>query len=184
MAELVACSEEASRQLGSYQDLLSLIGRGRVPKVTMVAVQGWPGWWPLDLQVINFNCTQLFHLSIITWNRDSRKYDNANSASTQDHWLLSNALKIFHDTVLVLEREDGTVCELYDMMFTLKTKLQLRQSEGFFGAQTDVLLQQFPDRQLCSERTCANSTSPLSPTWSSAMTSQTPTTRRNWLAWH
>ncbi|XP_056468115.1 uncharacterized protein LOC130406514 [Gadus chalcogrammus] len=60
---------------------------------------------------------------------------------------LSNALKIFHDTVLVLEREDGTVCEGYDMMFTLKTKLQLRQSDGFFGAQTDVLLQQFPDLQ-------------------------------------
>ncbi|CAL8342614.1 unnamed protein product [Arctogadus glacialis] len=60
---------------------------------------------------------------------------------------LSNALKIFHDTVLVLEQEDGTVCELYDMMFTLKTKLQLRQSDGFFGAQTDVLLQQFPDLQ-------------------------------------
>ncbi|RXN16033.1 zinc finger protein 862-like [Labeo rohita] len=35
---------------------------------------------------------------------------------------LSNALKIFHDTVLVLEREDGTVCELYDMMFTLKNQ--------------------------------------------------------------
>ena len=33
-------------------------------------------------------------------------------------------LKIFHDTVLVLEREDGIVCELYDMMFTLKTKLR------------------------------------------------------------
>ncbi|KAK0132249.1 E3 ubiquitin-protein ligase TRIM39 [Merluccius polli] len=32
-------------------------------------------------------------------------------------------------------------------MFTLKTKLQLRQSDGFFGAQMDVLLQQFPDRQ-------------------------------------
>ncbi|XP_058636265.1 uncharacterized protein LOC131543068 [Onychostoma macrolepis] len=60
---------------------------------------------------------------------------------------LSNALKIFHNTVLVLEREDGTVCELYDMMFTLKTKLQQRQSDGFFGAQTGVLLQQFPDRQ-------------------------------------
>ncbi|RXN37953.1 zinc finger protein 862-like [Labeo rohita] len=60
---------------------------------------------------------------------------------------LINALKIFHDTVLVLEREDGTVCELYDMMFTLKTKLQQRQSDGFFGAQTGVLLQQFPDRQ-------------------------------------
>ncbi|KAF4108796.1 hypothetical protein G5714_009869 [Onychostoma macrolepis] len=60
---------------------------------------------------------------------------------------LSNALKIFHNTVLVLEREDGTVCERYDMMFTLKTKLQQRQSDGFFGAQTGVLLQQFPDRQ-------------------------------------
>ncbi|KAK0132250.1 E3 ubiquitin-protein ligase TRIM39 [Merluccius polli] len=33
------------------------------------------------------------------------------------------------------------------MMFTLKTKLQLQQSDGFFGAQMDVLLQQFPDRQ-------------------------------------
>ncbi|KAL1246492.1 hypothetical protein QQF64_034626 [Cirrhinus molitorella] len=32
-------------------------------------------------------------------------------------------------------------------MFTLKTKLQQRQSDGFFGAQTGVLLQQFPDRQ-------------------------------------
>ena len=48
---------------------------------------------------------------------------------------------------MTLEREDATACELYDMMFTLKTKLQLRQSDGFFGAQTDVLLQQFPDRQ-------------------------------------
>ncbi|KAJ7998037.1 hypothetical protein DPEC_G00218390 [Dallia pectoralis] len=48
---------------------------------------------------------------------------------------------------LDLQREDGTVCELYDMMFTLKTKIQQRQSDGFFGAQTSLLLQQFPDRQ-------------------------------------
>ncbi|XP_036973568.1 uncharacterized protein LOC119030243 [Acanthopagrus latus] len=40
---------------------------------------------------------------------------------------LSNVLKVFHNTALVLEQEDGTVCELYDMMFTLKTKLQQRQ---------------------------------------------------------
>lgn len=32
-------------------------------------------------------------------------------------------------------------------MFTLKSKLQQRQSDGFFGTQTDVLLHQFPDRQ-------------------------------------
>lgn len=37
---------------------------------------------------------------------------------------LNNVLKIFHDVVLQLEGQNGTVCELYDIMFTLKTKLQ------------------------------------------------------------
>ncbi|XP_041840401.1 uncharacterized protein LOC121639304 [Melanotaenia boesemani] len=60
---------------------------------------------------------------------------------------LNNALKIFHDIVLLLEREDATVCELYDMMFTLKTKLQQRQIDGFFGVETDALLQVFPNQQ-------------------------------------
>lgn len=39
---------------------------------------------------------------------------------------LNNVLKIFHDVVLLLEGEDTSVCELYEIMFTLKTKLQQR----------------------------------------------------------
>ncbi|KAJ4929715.1 hypothetical protein JOQ06_018737, partial [Pogonophryne albipinna] len=60
---------------------------------------------------------------------------------------LANVLKIFHDVVLLLEREDGTVCELYDMMLTLKTKLQQRQIDSFFGMETIAILQQFPDQK-------------------------------------
>ena len=37
---------------------------------------------------------------------------------------LNNVLKIFHDAVLLLEGEDGTVCELYELMSTLKAKFQ------------------------------------------------------------
>ncbi|KAJ8416211.1 hypothetical protein AAFF_G00382330 [Aldrovandia affinis] len=58
---------------------------------------------------------------------------------------LNNVLKIFHHVVLLLEGEDGTVCELYDMMLTLKTKLQQRQMDSFFGMETSAILQQFPD---------------------------------------
>ncbi|KAK1880801.1 Eukaryotic elongation factor 2 kinase [Dissostichus eleginoides] len=43
-------------------------------------------------------------------------------------------------------REDGTVCELYDMI-TLKTKLQQRQIDSFFGMETSAILQQFPDQK-------------------------------------
>ncbi|KAI4810800.1 hypothetical protein KUCAC02_013730 [Chaenocephalus aceratus] len=60
---------------------------------------------------------------------------------------LNNVLKIFHDVVLLLERDDGTVCELYDIMLTLKTKLQQRQIDSFFGMETSAILQQFPDQK-------------------------------------
>ena len=60
---------------------------------------------------------------------------------------LNNVLKIFHDDVLLLEGEDGNVCELYDMMFALKTKLQQRQMDSFFGMETSAILQQFPDQK-------------------------------------
>lgn len=53
--------------------------------------------------------------------------------------------KIFHDTVL--EREDGIKCELYEMMFNLKTKLQQWQMDAFYGMETDVILQCFLDTQ-------------------------------------
>uniref|UniRef100_A0A3B1JVS3 HAT C-terminal dimerisation domain-containing protein n=1 Tax=Astyanax mexicanus TaxID=7994 RepID=A0A3B1JVS3_ASTMX len=60
---------------------------------------------------------------------------------------LNNILKIFHDVVLLLEGQDGTVCELYDIMLTLKTKLQQRQIDCFFGMETSAILQQFPDQK-------------------------------------
>ncbi|KAI4897818.1 hypothetical protein NFI96_001407 [Prochilodus magdalenae] len=60
---------------------------------------------------------------------------------------LNNILKIFHDVVLLLEGQDGTVCELYDTMLTLKTKLQQRQIDCFFGMETNAILQQFPDQK-------------------------------------
>ena len=60
---------------------------------------------------------------------------------------LNNVLKMFHEVVLQLEGQDGTVCELYDIMFTLKTKLQQRQVDSFFGMEASELLQEFPDRE-------------------------------------
>ncbi|KAJ4926419.1 hypothetical protein JOQ06_008593 [Pogonophryne albipinna] len=60
---------------------------------------------------------------------------------------LNNVLKIFHDVVLLLEKEDRAVCELYDMMLTLKTKLQQRQIDSFFGMETSAILQQFPNQK-------------------------------------
>lgn len=60
---------------------------------------------------------------------------------------LKNVLKMFHEVVLQLEGQDGTVCELYDIMFTLKTKLQQRETDSFFGMEASEPLQQFPDRE-------------------------------------
>ncbi|XP_041844096.1 uncharacterized protein LOC121641831 [Melanotaenia boesemani] len=60
---------------------------------------------------------------------------------------LKNTLKIFHDVVLLLEGQDGTVCEIYDLMLTLKTKLQQRQMDSFFGMETTALIQQFPEQR-------------------------------------
>ena len=37
---------------------------------------------------------------------------------------LNNLLKLFHDVVLQLKGQKGTACELFGIMFTLKTKLQ------------------------------------------------------------
>jgi len=58
---------------------------------------------------------------------------------------LHNALKIFHDVILLLEGDNMTVCELYDTLSTLKRKLQQQQADSFFGVETSELLQQFPD---------------------------------------
>uniref|UniRef100_A0A3B3QSD6 DUF4371 domain-containing protein n=1 Tax=Paramormyrops kingsleyae TaxID=1676925 RepID=A0A3B3QSD6_9TELE len=56
---------------------------------------------------------------------------------------LHNALKIFHDIILLLEGDNVTVCELYDILSTLQRKLQQRQADSFFGVETSALLQQF-----------------------------------------
>ncbi|KAL6487792.1 hypothetical protein MHYP_G00044180 [Metynnis hypsauchen] len=60
---------------------------------------------------------------------------------------LNNILKIFHDVVLLLEGQDMTVCELYDIMLILKTKLQQREIDCFYGMETSAILQQFPDQK-------------------------------------
>lgn len=59
---------------------------------------------------------------------------------------LNSALKMFYDVVLVLEGEEGTVCELYDEMFTLKTKLQKCWTDSVYGLETTALLQSLPDQ--------------------------------------
>lgn len=46
---------------------------------------------------------------------------------------LNNGLKIFHEVVLLLEADGRTVCELYEIMSILRTKLQQREVDGFFG---------------------------------------------------
>ncbi|KAI4796233.1 hypothetical protein KUCAC02_027888 [Chaenocephalus aceratus] len=53
---------------------------------------------------------------------------------------LDNVLNIFHDVVLLLEREDGTVCERYDM-------IQQQQIDSSFGTETSAILQQFPNQK-------------------------------------
>lgn len=58
---------------------------------------------------------------------------------------LHNALKTFHDVILVLEGDNITVCELYDILSTLLRKLQQWQADSFFGVETSALLQKFPD---------------------------------------
>ncbi|XP_046896474.1 uncharacterized protein LOC124487236 [Hypomesus transpacificus] len=63
---------------------------------------------------------------------------------------LNNILKVFHDVVLLLEGQDGTICELYDIMQTLKTKLNQRQIDSFFGMETSAIVQQFPDQKAAS----------------------------------
>ncbi|KAL6466103.1 hypothetical protein MHYP_G00262360 [Metynnis hypsauchen] len=60
---------------------------------------------------------------------------------------LNNVLKIFHDVVLLLEAQDVTVCELYDVTLTLKTKLQQREIDCFYGMETSAILQQFPEQK-------------------------------------
>lgn len=84
---------------------------------------------------------------------------------------LNNILKIFHDVVLLLEGQDGTIRELYDIMLTLKTKLQLL-SNSFLtkGQQQSNMI--FP-----------TSTRLHSTTWKNGMTSQTTTNRRMLHAW-
>lgn len=60
---------------------------------------------------------------------------------------LNNGLKIFHEVVLLLEGDGRTVCELYEIMSTLRTKLQQRQVDSFFGVETSALLQKFTDQK-------------------------------------
>ena len=65
---------------------------------------------------------------------------------------LKNTFKVFHDVVLMLEGEDMTICELYDIMLNLKTKLQQRESDSFFGMETSALLRKFPDQKAATIR--------------------------------
>lgn len=60
---------------------------------------------------------------------------------------LNNGLKIFHEVVLLLEADGRTVCELYEIMSTLRTKLQQQKVDSFFGVETSALLQQFTDQK-------------------------------------
>lgn len=45
---------------------------------------------------------------------------------------LHNAPKTFHDVILLLEGDNITVCEFYDIISTLQRKLQQRQADSFF----------------------------------------------------
>lgn len=54
---------------------------------------------------------------------------------------LNNGLKMFHEVVLLLK------WFLYEIMSTLRTKLQQRQVDSFFGVETGALLQQFTDQK-------------------------------------
>ncbi|KAL6490146.1 hypothetical protein MHYP_G00004910 [Metynnis hypsauchen] len=96
---------------------------------------------------------------------------------------LNNMLKIFHDVVLLLEGQDVTVCELYDIMLTLKTKLQQREIDCFYGMETSAILQQFPDQKAATIK------HDFSNFYKTALnyldlTSQATTTRRMLHAWH
>lgn len=49
-----------------------------------------------------------------------------------------------------MEGEDRTVCELYEIISTLRTKLQQRQVDSFFGMETSAILQQFANEKLAA----------------------------------
>lgn len=54
---------------------------------------------------------------------------------------------MFHEAVLILEKDEGTVCDLYEIMANLKIKLQQRLTDSFFGMETDTLLQNMPPQK-------------------------------------
>ncbi|CAK6977189.1 hypothetical protein AMEX_G21453 [Scomber scombrus] len=75
------------------------------------------------------------------------KADNSDIIKANCMAFLNNILKIFYDVELLFQGQDGTICELYDIMFTLKTKLQQQQIDSFFGMETSTIVQQFPDQK-------------------------------------
>lgn len=46
---------------------------------------------------------------------------------------LENVMQILHDAVLLVEGDEVTACELYDIMSTVRTKLQQRIDDSSFG---------------------------------------------------
>lgn len=60
---------------------------------------------------------------------------------------LNNSLKLFYDSVLEVEGNETTVCELFNVMTNIKLKLEQRLKDHFFGFETSTILQKFPTTQ-------------------------------------
>ena len=53
---------------------------------------------------------------------------------------IENVSKLFHESVLAVEKKECTITEVYNIMHSLLTKLQNRMEHDFFGTATHSLL--------------------------------------------
>ncbi len=96
---------------------------------------------------------------------------------------LNNGLKIFHEVVLLLEADGRTVCELYEIMSILRTKLQQREVDGFFGVWVLSSNSSQTKREQQSNRIFPISMSLHSANLKSGMTSPTTATTSTLQSW-
>lgn len=67
-----------------------------------------------------------------------RKYFNDNHAKKTECFLgflgfLDNALKIFQNAIMFLEKDNALSCEIYNVLIDLRTKIEQRINDKFFG---------------------------------------------------
>lgn len=54
-------------------------------------------------------------------------------------WILDNALKIFQNVIMFLEKDNALSCENYNILTDLRLKIEQRINDKFFGFLYDVI---------------------------------------------